>query len=211
MWSVLSARVCSSKNESADLASGRWNSGNDRTGPPGSSRRYFAADGSTHVAIEMTLEMLLAEYVLWRRRIHPGSTVSRRGIRSAQQGVYRVQGTRSLCCGIDLLYTMPEVGLLRPANTFKGLTNLSEDNVLHASWSARRMYVGHFEYRPHRLESVQINCTDMFVILVGRVHGWTLRWPLNFDYITVGTISSGTFVKLDQTGASTLQWQQKGC
>lgn len=67
MWSVLSARTCSSRNESADLASGRWNSGNESTGPPGSSRRCFDADGSTHAAIEMALEMLLVEYALSRR------------------------------------------------------------------------------------------------------------------------------------------------
>lgn len=124
---------------------------------------------------------------------------------------HHVQSTRSLCRGIDLVYLMLEVGSLWPEILVKDVTDLSEDNVLHASWSARRMYVGYFENGPDRLESVQINCTDMFVILVGRVHGWTLQRPRNFDRITVGTISLGTFAKLYQTSASTLQRQQKPC
>lgn len=75
--------------------------------------------------------------------------------------------------------------------TLKGVTNLSENKVFHAFWSACRMYVGHFEYRPDRLNPVQINRGEMFVILVGRINCgiiWRLRGP---DYTAIGTISSG--------------------
>jgi hypothetical protein len=63
MWSILSVRTCSSRDERMDLDNGRWKSGKDRIGPPGSSRKCFDIAGSTLVAREMAFDVLLAEYV----------------------------------------------------------------------------------------------------------------------------------------------------
>lgn len=60
------------------------------------------------------------------------------------------------------------------------------------------MYVGHLEYRPDRLDPVQINRAEMFVILVGRIHCRMLWRPRGPDYTTIGTISYENFRKLKQ-------------
>lgn len=61
MWSVLSDRTCSSREESRDLDKVRWKFEKDKIEPPGSRRRYFDTDGSPLVAREMAFVVSSAE------------------------------------------------------------------------------------------------------------------------------------------------------
>lgn len=88
------------------------------------------------------------------------------------------------------------------ALAFKGVTDLSEDKVFHAFWSACRMYVGHFKDRPDRLDSVQIDRAEMFVILVRRIHCRILWCPRGPDYTAVERISSKSFGNSNKTSSS---------
>lgn len=56
------------------------------------------------------------------------------------------------------------------------------------------MYIGHFEYRPDRLDSLQVNRAEVLVILIGWVHRRNLWCLWGFYYTSVGTVSLENFV-----------------